>query len=185
MRLYAKVCLMTFGTIVLAAVLLFAGGCLSAPRDFSSPSATIRVVGDGSIPLTGLEVGRNWYDSDVGSDGTDTAVENPNGGYSLPKIPASVGVFTGAWRKTYSHLGMCGRGSGTYTQIHVRFRGQYDVLPQGKSLHAVGQHGAHQDSDGVWFASRLDSQSNTLVSLTFPPKTKNIDYVLAARPQAR
>ena len=181
MRLITKFGIMSGSTIVLAGVLLFAGGCLSTPRDFSSPAATVRVVDQSAAPITGLEVSRCWYDSDVGKDGRDSATPGQSGAYIFPKIPADVGLFTGAWRKTYSHLGMCGAGSGTYTTISIRFPGRYDVLPRDKPLHPVGQ--SHQDPDGVWFISDLDSNSNTLVSLTFPSKSKSIDYVLSARHQ--
>ena len=94
-------------------------------------------------------------------------------------MPASVGIFTGAWRKAYSFLGMCGSGSGTDTKIDVRFRGVYDVVPKGKTLHPVGQ--SHQDSDGIWFVADSDSNSNTMVSLSFPTNAKIIDYDLLAK----
>jgi hypothetical protein len=74
---------------------------------------------------------------------------------------------------------MCGSGSGAYTKIDVRFRGVYDVVPKGKTLRPVGQ--SHQDSDGVWFVADLDSNSNTMVSLSFPTNAKKIDYELLAK----
>ncbi|HEX5398909.1 MAG TPA: hypothetical protein VFY06_07665 [Verrucomicrobiae bacterium] len=173
--------LLSGGTIILVGVALFSGGCLSTPRDFSSPSASVRVVDPSGVPITGLEVSRNWYDSDIAKDGSDSATADQSGSYTFPKIPASVGLFTGAWRKTYSHLGMCAAGRGTSTEIWVRFPGRYVVSPQDKPLHSVGQ--SRQDPDGVWFISRLDSNSNTLVSLTFPSTAKSIDYVLSAKRQ--
>jgi len=185
MRTYTKFILLSPVAVVLASGLLLVGGCLSTPRDFSSPPTSIRVIDQSGAPMSGLEIGRDWYDSDSGTDGSDEAVTDQTGSFHFAKVPAKVGLFTGAWRKTYSHLGMCGEGSGTDTKIYVRFHGRYDVLPQGKPLHAVGEHGARQDSDGVWFLSDLDSGSNTLVSLTFPSKAKSIDYVLSAKPQTQ
>jgi len=184
MRTYTKFILLSPVAIVLAGGLLFVGGCLSTSRDFSSPPTSIRVVDLSGAPMSSLEVGRHWYDSDSGSNGSDEAVTDQSGTFHFSKVPADIGLFTGAWRKTYSHLGMCGVGSGTYTEIYVRFHGRYDVLPRGKPLHTVGKYGARQDSDGVWFTSDLDNGSNTLVSLTFPSKAKSIDYVLSAKRQA-
>ena len=184
MRTYTKFILLSPVAVVLAGGLLLVGGCLSTPRDFSSPHTGIQVVDQNGAPMSGLEVSRDWYDSDVGKNGDDNAVFDQNGTYKFPKIPAKVGLFTGAWEKTYSHLGMCAEGSGTYTEVFIRFHDRYDVLPQGKPLHAVGQDGALQDSDGVWFSAHLDSGSNTLVELTFPSKTQSINYVLSAKPQA-
>lgn len=183
MRSPHKILLVSFGFIAIAGGLLYAVGVLSTPRDFSSPPTSIRVVDQSGAPMSGLEVSRDWYDSDSGTDGRDKEVTDQTGSFHFAKVPASVGLFTGAWRKAYSHLGMCAEGSGTCTEIYVRFRGHYGVLPRDKPLHPVGQHGAQQDSDGVWFDSRLDSQSNTLVSLTFPSKAKSIDYVLSAKRQ--
>ena len=183
MRLITKLGIVTGGTIILAGVLLFAGGSLSTPRDFSSPSATIRIFDQSGAPIAGLEVRRHWYDSDVGMDGSDSAVADQSGACVFPKVPAEVGLFTGAWRKTYSQFGMCGTGSGTTTEISIHFVGRYDVLPRDKPLHPVGQ--SHQDPDGVWFISALDSNSNTFVSLTFPSKSKGIAYVLSAKHQTQ
>ena len=185
MRTYTKFILLSPVAVVLAGGLLLVGGCLSIPRDFSSPPTSIRVVDQSGAPMSSLAVSRYWYDSDFGTDGTEEAVTDQTGSFHFAKIPAKVGLFTGAWRKTYSHLGMCGEGSGTDTTISVHFHGRYDVLPQGKPLHAVGQYGARQDSDGVWFESHLDNGSNTFVYLTFPQKAKSIDYVLSAKPQSR
>jgi hypothetical protein len=181
MRLITKIGLLSGGTIILAGVLLFAGRCLSTPRDFASPSATVRIIDQNDVPISGLEVSRNWYDSDVGNEGSDSAAADQSGNYIFSKVPASVRLFTGAWRKTYSLLGMCVSGSGTYSKIAIRFHGRYEVLPRDKPLHPVGQ--SHQDPDGVWFISSLDSNSNTLVSVTFPSKTKSIVYVLSAKRQ--
>ena len=185
MRTYTRFILLSPIAVVVAGGLLFVGGCLSTPRDFSSPPASIRVIDQSGAPMSGLEVGRNWCDSDVGTNGSDEAVTDGTGSFHFARVPAKVGLFTGVWEKTYSHLGMCAEGSGTYTELHVRFHGRYDVFPQGKPLHAVGREGAQQDSDGVWFSANLDSGSNTLVNLTFPPKAKIIDYVLSAKPQTQ
>ena len=179
MSLSAKVVLTGSSIVLFAGVLLFAGGCLSTPRDFASPPATVRVFDQRGVPITGLEVGRDWYDSDTGKEGHDKAVPDQTGSYQFSKIPASVGLFTGAWRKTYTSLGMCGSGSGTYTKIYVRYPGIYDVLPKGKTLRPVGL--SHQDSDGVWFVADLDSNSNTIVELSFPSKAKISDYELSSK----
>jgi|GEM_PF-2620748 len=179
MRMITKSVMIRFGAILLAGAPLFAGGCFSKPRDFSSPSATIRIVDPSENPINGLEVGRRWYDSDVGKDGRDSAGIDASGTYTFPKVPAKVGLFTGAWRKTYGNLGMCGAGSGTTTTIDVRFSGRYDVLPRDRPLHPAGN--SYQDTNGVWFVSTLDSNSNTLVSLTFPSEIKSIEYVLSAK----
>ena len=165
--------------VVFAVVLLFAGEFLSAPRNFSSPSATVRVFDQSGVPIRGLEVSRSWYDSDAGNEGVDDAVADQAGSYQFSKISANVGLFTGAWRKMYSSLGMCGSGSGTHTTISVRYRGIYDVAPKGKTLHPVGQ--SYQDADGVWFLTDLDSNSNTIVELSLPPKAKIIDYELSSK----
>ena len=130
--------------------------------------------------MSGIEVGRNWYDSDRNSEGAEKALSDQAGLSVFPKIPASVGLFTGAWRKAYSKLGMCASGSGTYTTIYVRYRGLCEVAPKDKPLHPVGQ--STQDPDGVWFDASVDSQSNTMARLTFPQKAVSIEYVLSSRP---
>jgi hypothetical protein len=183
MRISAKLILSGSSIVVLAGVLLFAGGCLSTPRDFASPPATIRVVDQSGVSISGLEVGRDWYDSDSGKDGHDDAVTDQTGSYQFSKIPASVGLFTGTWRKMYTSLGMCGSGSGTHTTIYVRYHGLYDVVPKGKTLHPAGM--TYQDQDGVWFDVGVDSLSNTLVDLKFPDRTKTIDYELSSKPRGK
>ena len=179
MRLATKLILVTSSVLVAAGGFLMFGGVLSAPRDFSSPSGSIQVVDQTGAPIDGVGVSRNWYDSDCGTEGSDQAVADQPGHFHFSKVPATVNLFTGAWRKTYSTLGMCGSGSGTYTKINVRFRGVYDVEPKGKTLHPVGK--SHQDSDGVWFVADLDSSSNTMVSLSFPTNARMIDYELSAK----
>jgi len=181
MRTKVKFFSLISGLLVLVACLLCFGGVLSTPRDFSSPQTMIRLVDDSGSPLGGIEVGRNWYDSDCNKEGSETAVSDRAGISVFPKVPASVGLFTGAWRKAYSKLGMCGSGNGTYTTIYVRYHGLCEVVPRGKPLHPVGQ--SNQDPDGVWFNSSVDSQSNTMASLTFPHKTRSIKYVLSSRSQ--
>src|ERR1039458_3165733 len=161
MRTYTKFILLSPVAVVLTGGLLLVGGCLSTPRDFSSPPTSIRVIDQSGAPMSGLEVGRHWYDSDSGADGSDEAVTDQTGSFHFAKVPAKIGLFTGAWRQTYSHLWMCGVGSGTYTEMYVRYHGLYDVVPKGKALHPVGQ--SQQDPDGVWFVASPDSQSNTLV----------------------
>ena len=173
-----KFALLISGVLVFAAGLVCFRGVLSTPRDFSSPQTIIRLVDESGAPLSGIEVGRNWYDSDCNKEGSDKAVSDQAGISAFPKVPTSVGLFTGAWRKAYTRLGMCGSGSGTYTTIYVRYHGLCKVVPKGKPLHAVGL--SYQDSDGVWFSTSADSQSNTLANLTFPQKARNIDYVLSS-----
>lgn len=178
MRSKAKSGFLFSGGLILVGWLLFAVGILSVPRDFSSPQAVIRLVDENGSPLVGIEVGRHWYDSDRGMDGSDQVVSDPAGIARFPKVPASVGPFTGAWRKACSGLGMCGVGSGTYTTIYVRYQGLCSVVPKDKPLRKIGQ--SNQDPDGVWFYSSTDSQSNTMANLSFPHKMKNIDYALSS-----
>ena len=169
--------------VVLTGGLLLVGGCVSTPRDFSSPPASIRLVDQSGAPMSGIEVGRNWYDSDSNREGSDKIVTDQTGTVQFSKVPANVGLFTGSWRKSYSSLGMCGSGSGTSTTIYVRFAGIYDVVPKDKSLHKT-KHGSYQDQDGVWFYTSFDSRSNTMANLSFPAKSKTIDYVLSAKPHS-
>src|SRR6476661_1265948 len=149
MRLPAKITVLSFAGLVLFTGLFLLGGCLSTPRDFSSPHTVIRVFEQSGAPIASVEVSRNWYDSDCGTEGSDKLVTDRTGAAEFAKVPADVGPFTGAWRKTYSHLGMCASGSGTRTTIYVRYHGRYDVTPQSGGLHRVGQ--SQQDSSGVWF----------------------------------
>jgi hypothetical protein len=179
MRASTKFMLLSPVAVLITGGLMLLGGCLSTPRDFSSPPASIRVIDQSGAPMSGIEVGRHWYDSDSDTNGSDKAVTDQGGSFLFFKIPADIGLFTGAWRKTYSNLGMCSVGSGTYTVIDVRYRGLYDVVPKGKPLHPVGQ--SQKDPDGVWFVASRDSQSNTLVELTFPSKTKIIAYELSSK----
>jgi hypothetical protein len=156
---------------------MLAGGCLSIPRDFSSPPTSIRVFDQSGAPMSGIEVRRHWYDSDSLTDGSEVVATDQTGTAQFSKVSANVGLFTGAWRKTYSHLGMCGEGSGTSTGIDVRFHGLYDVGRNGKPSHRVG----HPDADGVWFTVSVDSLSNTVVSLEFPKRSKTIYDELSAK----
>jgi hypothetical protein len=179
MRSKAKIVLLVSAMLVFVAGILCFRGVLSTPRDFSSPQAAIRLVDESGSPLSGIEVGRNWYDSDCNKEGSDKAVTDESGISAFPKVPASVGLFTGAWKKAYSRFGMCGSGNGTYTTIYVRYHGRCEVVPKGKPLHPVGQ--SAQDPDGVWFSTSVDSQSNTMATLTFPQKARDIEYVLSSR----
>jgi hypothetical protein len=176
-----KFILLIAAVLVLGGALLLSGGILSAPRDFSSPQTVIRLVDDNGSPLSGIEVGRAWHDSDLNTDGHDVILTDKTGVSVFAKVPASVGLFTGSLRKTCSLVMPCGSGSGTCTTIHVRYHGQCKVVPKGKPVHPVGQ--SNQDPDGVWFYTDRDSQSNTMANLTFPPKAQNIDYVLSSSPQ--
>jgi hypothetical protein len=128
MRTSTKFILLGPVAVVLFGGLLFVGGCLSTPRDFSSPPTSIRVVDQSGVPMSGIEVGRSWYDSDCNTDGSETIRTGSDGTAQFPKIPAKVGVFTGVWRKAYTSLGLCGSGSGTRTEIYVRFAGNNDVV---------------------------------------------------------
>jgi hypothetical protein len=170
--------------MLVSALLLFAAGIvclgvLSTPRDFSSPHTIIRLIDESGSPLSGIEVGRNWYDTDCNMDGSEKAFTDQAGISEFPKVPATVGFFNGSWRKAYNSLGMCGGGSGTYTTIYIRYHGLCAVVPRGKPLHPVGH--SDQDPDGVWFYTSVDSQSNTIASLTFPHNTRSIEYVLSCR----
>jgi len=170
----------------LSVALVFVGwffyhaGVFSTPRDYSSPQITIRLFDDDGSHLGGIEVERTWYDSDCGKEGSDTANTDHMGVATFPKVPAKVGLFTGAWRKAYSILGMCGAGSGTHTTVYVRYHGLCKVTPKGKLLHPVGQ--SYRDPEGVWFYTSTDGQSNTLANLMFTEKAKSIDYALTSRP---
>jgi hypothetical protein len=161
------------GIAVLTGTALLAAGILSTPRDYSSPHATIKVVDGKGAPIAGLEVTRDWNDSDCNKDGHDETLTDRNGDSEFSKVPASVGFFTGAWRKIYGNLGMCSLGNGTETKISVRFAGRYHVKPKEKILHPGGQ--SFQDSDGVWLLVATDSQSNTLAELTFPKNAKTVN----------
>jgi hypothetical protein len=183
MRLSAKLILSGSGIVILVGVLLFAGGCLSIPRDFASPPATIRIVDQSGVPILNLEVSRDWYDNDTDDTGDDDAVADQTGSYQFPKIPANVGLFTGTWRKMYTSLGICGSGSGTYTTINVRYHGLYDVVPKQKTLHQVGL--SSQDQDGVWFDIGVDDHSNTLLELKFQKNAKIINYELSSKPHGK
>jgi hypothetical protein len=182
MRPKLKFILVISAVLVLGGLLLFFGGILSTPRNFSSPQTIIRLLDDSGSPLSGIEVGRAWYDGDRSEDGHDVVLTDKTGISVFSKVPASVGLCTGALRKTCSFAMLCGSGSGTYTTIYVRYHGRCKVVPKGKSLHPVGQ--SNQDSDGVWFYTSTDSQSNTMANLTFPKKAKSIDYVLSSSPQS-
>jgi hypothetical protein len=178
MRMAIKCILVGSGFLAVGGILVF-GGVLSIPRDYSTPSASIKIIGQNGAPIDGVEVSRYWYDSDCGTEGLDRAVADRPGYFQFSKVSARVGIFTGSWHKAYSFFGMCGSGSGTNTKIDVRFRGIYDVVPKAKTLHPVGQ--SHQDSDGIWFFADLDSNSNTTISLSFPTNAKKIDYELLAK----
>jgi hypothetical protein len=176
-----KIAVLIAGLFVLGGtMLLLFGGILSTPRDFSSPGTTIRLVDEKGYPMSGIEVGRAWYDGDLNVDGHDVGLTDKTGVCLFSKVPANVGLFTGTLRKTGSFFVPCGSGSGTYTTIYVRYHGIYKVVPKGKTLHSVGM--SNQDPDGVWFDASTDALSNTLANLTFPMKAKTIDYILSASP---
>ena len=169
--------------IVISALLVFVGflhfsGILSTPRDFSSPRTIIRLVDENGNPISGVEVGRGWHDSDRNADGHDVIFTDSTGASEFSKVPANVGLFTGTLRKVGGFVASCGTDSGTTTTIYVRYYGQHKAVPKGKSLHPVGQ--VYRDSDGVWFHTSTDSQSNTMANLTFPKGVERIDYVLSS-----
>jgi hypothetical protein len=170
MRPKTSFVLLISAVFVLAGVFLIFGGILSTPRDFSSPQTIIRLVNENGAPLSGIEVGRAWHDSDCKADGHETMLTDKTGVCVFAKVPATVGLFTGALRKMCGVVMACGPGGGTYTTIYVRYHGRCKVVPKGKSLHPVGQ--SNQDPDGVWFLTSTDSLSNTMVNLTFPEKAK-------------
>ncbi len=179
MRSPVKFFLINFSSILIVGVLLFAGGCLSRPRDFSSPRTTIKIIDASGAPVSDVEVGRNWYDSDCNKDDSETIKTDQNGTAQFSKVPAKVGLFTGALRKTLTSFGPCGSRSGTWTKIYVRFAGHYKVAPKDKPLHPTGL--TYQDPDGVTFYVSFDSNSNTMANLSFPTKAKMIDYVLVSK----
>jgi hypothetical protein len=174
----ARFALLISGVLFLVAGFAWFRGVLSTPRHFSSPQTIIRLVDENGSPVSGIEVGRNWYDGDCNKEGGDKVLSDQAGISAFPRVPANVGLFTGTWRKACGKLGMCGSGSGTYTTVYVRYRGLCEVAPKDKPLHPVGQ--SNQDPDGVWFNTSVDSQSNTMASLTFPQKPGNIEYVLSS-----
>lgn len=162
------------------------GGYLSTPRDFSSPLTNVRVIDQNGAPVSGLEVGRSWYDSDSFTDGHETIRTGTNGVASFPKIPANVGLFTGTLRKVVTSFLPCGSGSGTWTTIYVRFPDYYEVVPKDKLLHKSDYSSvADQDQDGITFSTDFDSESNTMANLSFPKTTKMIDYALSAKKHGR
>jgi len=183
MRSKPKLVLVITSVVVVTGSLLFVCGILSTPRDFSSPHASVRLLDENNSPLSGIEVGRHWYDSDCNKDGSETTVTDQAGVAIFSKIPARVGLFTGAGRKAVMSLGMCGAGSGAHTTIYVRYRGLCDVVPKGKQLNPSGR--ISRDTDGVWFDTSTDSLGNTMANLTFPQKIKTIDYVLSSRPRVK
>jgi hypothetical protein len=182
MRALPKFILLTLGALTLTCGLLFASFVFSTPRDFSSPQATIRLVDKEGSPLSGIEVGRHWYDSDLGSSDGDIVRTDVQGIAQFSKIPANVGIFTGSARKAFGWLGPCGGFScGTSTTIYVRYNGLCEVFPKDRSMHDAGWFAhspRYQDSEGVLFYSGTDSQSNTMANLEFPKNAKSIDYVL-------
>lgn len=170
-----------FGSIAMVCMgfLLWCLGILSTPRDFSSPATTVRLIDQNGSPVSGIEVGRSWYDSDCNKEGNETQTTDQKGTAYFSKVPAKVGLFTGVPRKLSGLFMICGTGSGTYTTIFVRYQGRCDVTPFEKQLHPEGN--SQRDSDGVWFYGGFDSQSNSMANLTFPSNAKVIDYTLSSK----
>ena len=152
------------------------------PRDYSSPPTTIKIVSESGAPLSNVEVSREWDDSDRDKKGRDTMMTDPMGVAKFPKIPANVGLFTGAWRKTHDNLAPRGSASGTCTTIKIRLAGVYDVKPKDGALHKINAGGLYEDKDGVLFYTYFDTnRSNMMTAVTFPDNSKLIDYVLSAK----
>ena len=176
-----------FSVVVIGGGLLLTGGCLSSPRDYSSPPITIIIVGENGAPLSNVEVSRHWYDSDCLTKGSETNITDITGTAKFQKIPANVGLFTGAWRKAHDNLAPRGSSSGTSTYVLIRFAGIYDVVPKDRPLHKMKygdpSYAHYEDQDGVLFHTSTDNRSNTVTVLTFPDKSKTIDYVLSAKSQ--
>jgi hypothetical protein len=104
----------------------------------------------------------------------------------FPKIPANVDLFTGALRKAHDNLAPRGSASGTSTSIRIRFVGIYDVVPRNSPLHKIQYaHDLYEDKDGVIFYTSFDSRSNTMTEITFPEKSKLIDYVVSAKSRSQ
>jgi len=161
--------------------LLLTGGCLSSPRDFSSPSTTIRIVDQSGSPISGIEVIRDWYDSDCLTKGSDTNLTDTAGTVRFPKIPAQVGLFTGAWRKAHDNLEPRGSASGTTTTIGISLVGIDGVVPKNGALHKM-EHSPdlYEAGDGVVFYTP-DRQTNAMTYITFPDKSKLISYDVSAK----
>jgi hypothetical protein len=178
MRVPRKALLVTCGGIFVAGGLLYAAGVFSRPRDYSSPDIRIKLVDQYGAPVSGVEVSRYWYDSDFSKEGNDVVRTDASGTAHFPKVSANVGLFTGAAKKALTSLGSCGSGSGTGTQIYVRYAGQCEVIPRDKTLHRTGH--TYEDQDGVIFYTGTDSLSNTMANLSFPGRIKEVDYVLSS-----
>jgi hypothetical protein len=179
MRLLTKFIWFNSTIIIFAGGLLLTGGCLSSPRDFSSPATTIKIVNENGAPLSNVEVSRHWDDSDCDTSGSETNMTDLTGIAKFPKIPANVGLFTGAWRKTHDNLAPRGSASGTSTTIQIRLAGIYDVMPKDGQLHEIKTaHDLYEDKDGVIFYTSADGM---MTAITFPEKSKLIDYVVSAK----
>lgn len=183
MRSPAKIILAISSGIIAAGGVVLAVGVLSTPRNFSSPSATIKVVDENGAPISGVEVGRNWYDSDCGNEGSDQTMTDRAGVVQFSEVPAKIGFFTGTLTKMAGIFRPCGAGSGTATKIYVRYSGRYEVVPKDKPLHPTGR--TFQDSDGVTFYMGMDSRSNTMANLAYSANIKAVDYVLRSKRLAK
>jgi hypothetical protein len=176
-----KFALLSFGMICIAGGFLLVGGCLSTPRDFSSPSTAIRIVDQSGSPVSGIEVIRDWNDSDCLTKGSDTNITDAAGTVRFPKISAQVGLFTGAYRKAHDNLAPRGSASGTTTTIGIRLVGIYDVKPKDGTLRKVEvAHDLYEDKDGVIFHTP-DRQSNAMTYITFPDNSRLINYEVSAK----
>ena len=187
MRLLTRFPRFSSSIIVFASGMLLAGGCLSSPRDYSSPPTTIKIVsGENGAPLSNVEVIREWDDSDCETKGSDTMMTDQTGTARFPKIPAKVGLFTGAWRKTHDNLGPRGAGSGTTTTIEIRLMGVYDVKPKDGALHKLNAGGLYDDNYGfLCYTFFYTNRSNMMTAVTFPDNSKLIDYVLSAKSRSQ
>ena len=179
MRSVAKRILFASSLIIILGAFSWFTGILSAPRDYSSPLTTMRLVDQNGASVSGVEISRHWYDSDCGKEGSETKTTDRAGSAQFSRIPAEVGLFTGSLRKAQMFFAICGSGSGTSTRISVRYKGSCEVILLRKQLHPEGR--VQQDSDGVYFYTSLDSESNTLANLSFPSNVRTIDYTLSSR----
>ena len=170
MRLHAK-------SFALATAGLLLVGCLSAPRDFASPTCTIKTIDDHGAPLPGLSVTRHWDDRDANKTDTEFAQTDATGVARFPRVSAQVGLFTGAAKKTVGNVGPCAWGSGTSTSISVSYRGRVSLLPGTKQYRQV-MPSVFADSEGVVVRLYTQDKTNTLVSLDFPKGQKEINYTL-------
>jgi hypothetical protein len=181
MHLLTKFAQFSFCVIVCAGGLLLTGGCLSGPRDYSSPPTTLKIVSENGAPLSDVEVSRYWNDNDSDTRGSETNMTDLTGTAKFPKIPTNV---DGAWWKAHYNLAQSGSATGITTRLSVHFVGSYDVAPKDGLLHEITNTvDLYEDKDGVIFYKSFDSLSNTITVISFPAESKIIDYVVSTKSQ--